>query len=595
MKSEVVLETKFVCDIKGAFFVPAYQRGYRWSKTEVERLLDDIYLNGPNSYCLQPVVVRNTGERYELIDGQQRLTTIYLIYKFLNQMYPYYYDEPQFSLVYETRENSESFLKDIDLSKRNDNIDYWFISNAYECIEKWFAEEKRIRDRAISECFDKYTKIIWYEVGEDEDAVSLFTRLNIGKIPLTSAELVKAMLLREEKKDPMAKEKQDEIALQWDNIERELHNDSFWYFLTNETNMQYQTRIDLVLDLIANEPSDYQTQIDRVPDLIANEPTENKRKYYTTFFEIDKQRRKTNRDDLWRKIQQAFLTLKDWYENHELYHKIGYLIATGNEKYNLLTLFKEAEDKTKQEFSSILDSHIKESIAISENYGELSYEKPSDYKHLSTLLLLFNVESVRKAANHTQWFPFDKFKFDAEGKKVPWSLEHIHAQQSEGLQTRKAWEEWLGLHIKSLQTVPVPDEKKQMKEELLEEMEMAENSQDLDGTRFADLQRRAVDLLSEKGNLEYLHSISNLALLRFENNAVLNNSTFDVKRKRIIEMDRDGQYIPFCTKMVFLKYYTLSEDQLHFWSQTDRRAYIKGMNEVLEPYLSEKITVVEGV
>ena len=81
-----------------------------------------------------------------------------------------------------------------------------------------------------------------------------------------------------------------------------------------------------------------------------------------------------------------------------------------------------------------------------------------------------------------------------------------------------------------------------------------------------------------------------MALLNSSDNAALNNSTFDVKRNVIVEMDKNGQYIPFCTKMVFLKYYTPSEEnQLHFWGQADRKAYVEAINRVLEHYLSEPI------
>lgn len=88
------------------------------------------------------------------------------------------------------------------------------------------------------------------------------------------------------------------------------------------------------------------------------------------------------------------------------------------------------------------------------------------------------------------------------------------------------------------------------------------------------------------GDVEDMHSIANLALLNTADNAALNNSTFDVKRNDIIQMDKRGQYIPFCTKMVFLKYYTPSaENQLHFWGQADRIAYIKAINDVLSDYI----------
>ena len=562
--SQILLETKLVSEISGTFYVPSYQRGYRWGEDEVLRLLNDIYQNGKKNYCLQPVVVRKAGNRYELIDGQQRLTTLYLIYRYMKNVNPFFSD-PAFDLIYETRENSAEFLKSIDLNKRNDNIDFRFIANAYETIQKWFEEDMQIRVLHVFEYFKEDVKIIWYEVGENEDAISLFTRLNIGKIPLTSAELVKAMFLSSDGKDRSSQEKQEEISLQWDNMEKELHDDSLWYFLTNRTNTRYQTRIDLILDLISEKPSD------------------NREKYYT-FFKIDELGKTLPLDDLWRRIQQTFLILKDWYENHELYHKIGYLIAA--EKLSLQEIFKVSIDKTKSAFRAALDAYIKDSVAIQGNYSDLSYEKPLDYKRISTLLLLFNVESVRLNGEHTQWFPFDKYKYDNKGK-VAWSLEHIHAQQSEGLRTQEMWKEWLGLHIPSIKNVAADTS-------LADDMQAAIDKQKLERAEFDELQQKVVELLSVQGNAEYLHSISNLALLRADDNAALNNSTFDVKRNLIINMDKEGQYIPFCTKMVFLKYYTPSKDnQLHFWGQSDRVAYVEALNRVLMPYLSEPIAITE--
>ena len=562
--NQILLETKLVSEISGTFYVPSYQRGYRWGEDEVLRLLNDIYQNGKKNYCLQPVVVRKTENRYELIDGQQRLTTLYLIYRYMKNVNPFFSD-PAFDLIYETRENSADFLKSIDLTKRNENIDFWFIANAYETIRKWFEEDMQIRVLHVFEYFKEDVKIIWYEVGENEDAISLFTRLNIGKIPLTSAELVKAMFLSSDGKDKSSQEKQEEISLQWDNMEKELHDDSLWYFLTNRTNTRYQTRIDLILDLISEKPSD------------------NREKYYT-FFKIDELGKTLPLDDLWRRIQQTFLVLKDWYENHELYHKIGYLIAA--EKLSLQEIYKVSIDKTKSAFRAALDAYIKDSVAIQGNYSDLSYEKPLDYKRISTLLLLFNVESVRLNGEHTQWFPFDKYKYDNKGK-VAWSLEHIHAQQSEGLRTQEMWKEWLGLHIPSIKNVAADTS-------LADDMQAAIDKQKLERAEFDELQQKVVELLSVQGNAEYLHSISNLALLRADDNAALNNSTFDVKRNLIINMDKEGQYIPFCTKMVFLKYYTPSKDnQLHFWGQSDRVAYVDALNRVLMPYLSEPIAITE--
>ena len=103
-------------------------------------------------------------------------------------------------------------------------------------------------------------RFIWYEVQnvEDKDAISLFTRLNIGRIPLTNAELVKALFLCRKEDNVEAEKWQQEIALQWDTIERELHDEDFWNFLTRERSDNYSSRIDLIFHFMV--PKDERTQ-----------------------------------------------------------------------------------------------------------------------------------------------------------------------------------------------------------------------------------------------------------------------------------------------------------------------------------------------
>ena len=169
-------------------------------------------------------------------------------------------------------------------------------------------------------------------------------------------------------------------------------------------------------------------------------------------------------------------------------------------------------------------------------------------------------------------------------------MEHIHAQQSEGMQKQEDWKEWLRLHLTSIVTLSNGND------ELVNEINNALEMERLDGQLFKDVQQRVIQKLSAQGNAEYMHTIANLALLNMSDNAALNNSTFDVKRNAIIEMDKKGQYIPFCTKMVFLKYYTPSEgNQLHFWGQQDRIAYIKAINSTLKDYLAEEMSIEMGV
>lgn len=176
-------------------------------------------------------------------------------------------------------------------------------------------------------------------------------------------------------------------------------------FLTNNSAAKYQTRIDLILDLMAGKKFD------------------DKDKYATFFYFDDLKRRGNDLNELWQEIVRNFLLLKDWRENHDFYHKIGYLIASGYK--TLAKIYAASKGKSKREFYARLNEFIKDSVKLSggKNYSDRNYN--GDAEKIRRLLLLFNVESVRQNGEQSQWFPFDKYKFG--GEKSSWSLEHIHA------------------------------------------------------------------------------------------------------------------------------------------------------------------------
>ena len=562
--AEINLDTKLVGDIQGHFYVPDYQRGYRWGETEVETLLNDIYEYGgkvkksdTDNYCLQPVVIRNLGNKFELIDGQQRLTTLYLIYIYMNKVSNGFMPAPKFSLSYETRKESPEFLKDPDESKKEDNIDFFFIYNAYKTIENWFLQKDKLQSTLtnINKYFDECVKVIWYEVPDSERSIDLFTRLNIGKIPLTSSELVKALFLKGESENAI---RQEELSLEWDNMEKELHNDEFWGFLTNSETDNYPTRIDLVLDLISKK-------------------AEGDKEVYRTFFYFDNEYKKgKSLEDIWGEIQHNYLTLKEWFSDHDFYHQIGYLIASNSKK--LIDILNDYSDKTKTAFRQYLVESIRESIN-KKNSNNLDYEH--DYDDIKKLLLLFNVESVRQIDDRKRRFPFGRHK------KENWSLEHIHAQHSEGLQTNEKRKEWLKAHIKSLQSIGRQEELISSMELLIKEIKDNPKTTKVK-EQFEPLQIKVVEVLSPKGeDTEYIHQLSNMALLSSGQNSAVSNYTFDAKRNLILEMDKNGSYIPFCTKMVFMKYYSTDDTNLHFWGKNDRDAYSEAMGKVLESYLNK--------
>ena len=555
--NNIQLEPKLVGSIEGEFYVPAYQRGYRW-KEEVKMLLNDIHEIGEGkNYSLQPIVVRKISEKkFELIDGQQRLTTLYLLFRYMKQLnIPL---QQMYSIEYETRTESKLFLENIDSGKLDNqpsNIDEYFIIEAFRLICNWFNTQgnaPNIAWKIFSKLSDKI-RIIWYEVDANEDSVSLFTRLNIGRIPLTNAELVKALFLS--RNNGIDDRKQLEIATEWDIIEKELHNDSLWYFITNENPKAYPTRIELIFDLMANKQK-------------------GEREKFFTFFHFDNEiKQRKDKSDIWTEILRYFQRLKEWYENIDLYHKIGYLIAS--ESKSLQELIDESKEVTKTTFQNSLDALIANSIDFKKDYCELSYDNKTDYGFIEKLLLLFNVETIRQKSDETMRFPFDKHK------QEDWSLEHIHAQQSQGLNKREQWVEWLNLHKNSLLNVDCKSDVN-----IIQDISEAINDEKLTGDKFSTLFNRVTTILSEEGSIEYTHLLSNLALLGQSDNSALNNSTFDVKRNKILEMDKTSDYIPVSTRRVFLKYYTPSEsNQVHFWGKADRDGYIAEMDNVLRSYL----------
>ena len=583
------------------FFIPHYQRGYRWTEMQVQQLLNDIdqfipiILNpkeGISSfYCLQPVVVKAMsvekkqfhnleGDWYEVIDGQQRLTTIFLIIQGINEFWEGKQKNPQFSLAYETREKSSNFLISLkqddeieDVLINHENIDFYYISKAYQTICNWIKSYKK-NSSSFKIKFFENSKIIWYEVNSSEVSNNLFERLNLGKIPLTNAELVKALFLSEDSFNDLAEEerkiRQIEIAKLWDEIENKLNgeDEKFWAFITNKPRNKYETKIELLLDIITNK-------------------NENKQDPYFTFTEFLREQQHSPLLTIWDKIEQFYSTICDWYSDNEFYHKIGYLVsarAVGNYKgINLADLVTKALDKdsTKDSFKSYIDNLIQKSIDW--NFKELRYDEDPD--KIFNILLLFNVET-----NHLSEYEPYPFKFH---KSKNWSLEHIHARNSEKFDKTKKeqWLEWLKHHLPILQNMLMSlnvEDTNEIENVITQVKGYLSNPENLRWEKFDILFNEMHQFFNQNDDsLERdLDSLSNLALLGMNDNAALNNSIFEVKYRKIIEMDKEGKFIPICTRRVFMKYYNdnSTSQQHYFWSENDRQGYFANIENTLQKY-----------
>lgn len=570
------------------FFIPAYQRGYRWTAQQVKDLLNDINSftpkEVPNSsdktwYCLQPVVVKAKSEQWEVIDGQQRLTTIFLILHYLNQGYVGNRKKKLFELEYETRNteksNSKEFISSVENKTEKDalaNIDYFHISQAYQTIKVWFEVKGNSYDSSGFESkFLNNSKVIWYETNE-EDAVQIFTRINMGKIPLTNAELIKALFLnssnfktKEGKNDEEKKAigdkirlKQLEIANEWDFIEYSLHNEEFWWFINKDEN-EKDTRIEFLFELIVGLPKG-KNKINKDYKSFEEYYIETGDNYYT-FREFDKKFKDRSEKEIvdnWKQAKRYFQTLQDWFDNRELYHKIGFLVTLGEDMKKLID---DSKTKNKSEFVEFIDRKITDKFKKVQ-LADIEYNKGD----VTQILLLYNIQTMLNNKKENSRFPFNRYK------KEKWDIEHIHAKASEAKVKIDFNEQktWLFDNFEKNDIVHNNDM-------LNERINNFNNQTGAKDEKFLEIIEY---VLGEEDN-----NLRNLCLLDKGTNRSYKNDSFKNKRKKIIEQEKQGTFIPICTRNIFMKYYSKELKQLGQWSEIDRTAYFETIKEVIKLYL----------
>ena len=329
------------------FWIPAYQRGYRWKPLQVTQLLDDVWEFIQNSeggkreafYCLQPLVVKpHQDGRYEVVDGQQRLMTIYLLLTYLKDITSVLKKIP-FKITFETRrKTNEAFLSTIDFSRAEENVDFLHICEAYKAIDEWFSNRdsmhrlKLLQHLLSDDEGGRNVKVIWFQLSERENPVSAFTRLNVGKIPLTNDELIRALFLRRSLPESEDEALRLRIAYEWDQLEKTLQSDSLWYFLSNEVGPK-QNRIGFLFDLVARD--------DGLPEGAEHDS-------YGIFHAYNQKLKVAEAKSAeWLKIKQAFMILEEWFEDRTLYHITGFLIHLG---VSISALRKLSEKTTKSGF-----------------------------------------------------------------------------------------------------------------------------------------------------------------------------------------------------------------------------------------------------
>lgn len=639
------------------FFIPAYQRGYRWGAKQVENLIEDLLDFAKNNrseekidnfYCLQPVVVKwadseDASGYLEVIDGQQRLTTVLLLLQALKQLQKEEDDNDDededdlrkpriakavkaFEVKYETRTISSEWLKEVGSVLLNEerfnefsskNPDYYHIAQvfkaAYEALGK-LDDSQEFRKLLINR-----TRIIWFV---PDDSVSgsnaeVFDRINAGKIGLNNAELIKALFLQKgnlpHKYTTAEYAQLEELSIEWDKIEKRLQNREFWGFIYR-----------------SGHPFSYDSHIEYLFDLIKDRREKDRKDVFFTFNnyledhrivgqQIDK--KPTAKLEWviknWNEVKNLFSTLTEWYADKALFHRIGYLLNFAGSRETVITLRDDLAGKKHDERIAILDEKISKSLK--------GIDTPKLFHHnpeMTQVLFLYNI-----LLEDNRWADNARFSFaDYKGveKGIGWNQEHVASNNdySPGNNYNNCLD--VALDIIELYTGHRPEieEKKDGKQKTRRIFDslplgisaIGNNEKDIcirwsqlvydaftSGDMPAekevlDLYDRTLSLFDNNGEpfdvftikgkqFEEKNFIWNFVLLNEHTNKSYGNSLFPVKRKRILK-DEFEIYTPVGTRNVFMKASSVKTSQMFSWTHHDAELYWQDISNVMKPYIT---------
>lgn len=637
------------------FYIPSYQRGYRWTEKQVGDLLRDLlcfandFANEGKEkkqeqfYCLQPIIARPItnedklksifGTEYnesiqshgvwEIIDGQQRLTTIFLLYKYLLDQKGWDAEtlkeeedgKELYHIYYATRDGSSQFLEgltiktieDSDEESLKDNVDYYHMANAFKYIGKWIKKDgKTINIRyqlggsldnirtsffkllnGMSDTKGGSVQVLWYEIAEikEKNNIKEFQKINTGKIRLTDAELIKGLFLLKKNFTSGDKYiKQSELALEWEYLENTLHANNFWYFLQKK-GYDMPNRIDLLFNLIYKKNAlkeipeiEWDSKIKEIDArLMDTRQSEIFRFYYNRFEGKMGEDLQQEVAVAWDEVMELFRTLDDWFCTPSIYNYIGLLSQCGEDLCRLVLHFEYMpETICRDDFEKYLKErisyHLRGAKIDDENKQILNtYDKDHDtiYKLLLTLNIHLLNEQNQKLESESDVY---KFPFDVLSAQN-WDIEHIDSFHTNALKKEKDKQEWI--------KTAMADRKDELKDD-----EVAALKQKLDENALDD----AINILKKNAqevevDEEIKNTIGNLTLLDAATNRMYGNSLFCTKRRIIIERIKQGVFVPIATQYIFAKFFDEKGTNRSLWTKEDMEAYHKYIYEALKQYI----------
>ncbi len=535
------------------FSIPHYQRGYRWTKEEVTALLNDLrdFANSEESvYCLQPLVLQELPDgKIRVVDGQQRLTTLAIILQSVGV-------ETKWDIEY-TAEGGRR-LKDL-LKDPGSSINDHFRKDAKGTVEKWLEDDSKRCEflrQALQGEGGKRVVFLRHDLPKIEDPKAdkneghaAFQRLNAGKTPLTSSELIRALFM--EAGNGLTDGEKTDIAKEWDLIESAMSYEQFWAIWANDRFRNVPTRMDFLFSIVMDVKSD--------------DARHNPLLVYSKFEEsvLNGKRISDELRRCWKEVLRCWWWMQSCHGDAEAAHLLGWLtLFTARETRVMFREQWNGDAKCRMKaFKSSLRRIVAESIG-DKGFDSFCYDT-CDAVTLRKLLVLINMlEAERRGIR----FRFDLYKKDS------WDVEHIASQTDNPLTDAKDKEEWLRLATQEMSE----DEVRQ-----LNDCATFEKKWQAIWMMFS----RCGDTVADKD------SMGNLALLDSDTNRSYKNAIFPAKRRRILlelpdEVQAGRKYVPPATEAAFAKTYSPSAAQMRYWGESDAKLYRQSMKDLFDGFMN---------
>jgi len=592
-----------------AYRIPPYQRGYKWGSENgqpVERLFSDLkqaWSSKKKEYLLQAITVKkirdgDNGWLLEVIDGQQRLTTLFILIQVLNFQinksisqsitenklrYSIRHENQTLDTlvarwiksVEELAETSESFdrLKNAQEVDREKQQDIFYLKCAtLRCVHELATRSSDSvflnNEQIVS--FNKFVledvKLMVNAVEAHVSGEKIFGNLNSNRVVLTETELIKGLMLtRVARNSKMVHprryreilEMRIQLGRKWDEL---IH----WTKLPEIRSLYFRAFNDGMIGLLELVARQLPEPFKAVKSNNGDE------KLLFEFF-----LRQHDFEEVFRLLVNTFSRMQDWHANDQSFHLLGYCLMHQKDANRVSFIVKQLGCKTKAQFTNGLYDQRKSILFGSEETnGDVGRPNNVNFDKLKYGENNPQIQSILLALSVFQKVNDGRFNFHAY-QDEDWTLEHIFPQTPFGKEA-----DLTEAQNKAALAILTQDNEKVLGGEIAKSIDkIAQSKEESDpGGKINELLR----------SVPLLHQIGNLCLLIPEDNSSMGCKMFNEKRKIIRNRIAQGSFVPRHTYEVFSKMIGGEDDNLQVWSGENIKKHQEEIARRLKDLMEEK-------